>query len=280
MVKRFRRPPDHRTPTFLPGRGPRLRLGIWPTDPRVGHLVVLEHEHVPAPSDLDRIIGDARAQDLRAIRTTALFPDAAAVLLDRGFTPIDSLTLLRIPFDEPDQRHDRRSDRRRGGLSRAPVSDPSLRTRRLRVSDDAAAAEVDRLAFGPMWGYDRRTVTEVRGATPVHRARRIGDRRRPDAYAISGAGGTTGYIQRLAVRPDRHRCGLASALVADSLHWMRSRGLGSALVNTASDNHAALALYDRFGFRALPERLTVAELSLCTDSPTTSGVDPEPLGRI
>ena len=136
------------------------------------------------------------------------------------------------------------------------------RVRRLRRHHHAAAAVADRDAFGTRWGYDATAVSEVRRATPVHHARRIADRTTVDGYAISGAGATTGYLQRLAVRSYHRRRGLASALVTDALRWMTTRGVDSALVNTSVENTAALALYERFGFAALPERLTVAELAL------------------
>ena len=207
---------------------------------------------------------------MRAVRTSALFPEAAERFLTYGFVRLDTLTLLRLDLD-PDtttpatprwSRLDPDRSTARPGHDRRTGTTPGVGIRPLRGRHETGAAEVDRLAFGPLWGYDRRTVTEVRRATPAHWARRIGPRDRLEGYAISGAGGTTGYLQRLAVRPDRHRCGLASALVDDSLRWMTTRGLGVALVNTGSGNRAALALYQRFGFRALPERLTVAELSL------------------
>lgn len=232
----------------------------------MGHLVILDHDHVPAEHEIDRLVHTARERGLRAIRTGALFPEAAEMLLEHGFAHLDTLMLLQRDLDEPAELD--QPDRTGSGHDR---SEDTVSIRRLGISQDAAAAEVDRLAFGPLWGYDRRTVTDVRRATPAHLARRIGTRRRVDAYAISGAGGTTGYLQRLAVRPDRHRCGLASALVADSLRWMNARGLDSALVNTAADNHAALALYDRFGFRSLGQQLTVAELQLLPTATTTVG---------
>lgn len=251
-MKLLRRTRRARTLTTIGGRRPRLWLGTWPTDSAVGHLIVTDHEHTPSTAEIARAIDEARARGMATVRTGALFPDAASALLDHGFAPIDTLTLLQrdlagIAADD-------------GTTSPSTGEAPAIR--RLRVTDDAAAAEVDQLAFGRMWGYDRDTVTEVRRATPAHRARRIGPRRHIEAYAISGAGDSTGYLQRLAVRPDRRRSGLASALVADSLRWMNARGLDSALVNTAADNRAALALYERFGFRQLHQQLTVAELRI------------------
>jgi ribosomal protein S18 acetylase RimI-like enzyme len=79
------------------------------------------------------------------------------------------------------------------------------------------------------------------------------------AYAISGRDGRNGYIQRLAVDPEHQRAGHGAALVADSLRWMARWRVHRALVNTHVGNTAALALYHRFGFVDLTERLHVYE---------------------
>ena len=64
-------------------------------------------------------------------------------------------------------------------------------------------------------------------------------------------------MQRLAVRPEAAGQGWGSALVLDGLGWMASAGCIEALVNTHADNDRALKLYDRLGFRALPDGLVV-----------------------
>lgn len=223
-----------------------MRLEPWPTDPTVGHLVLLEYQSVPTVAEIDEMVERARRQGLVSVRTSALFPSAADVVLDAGFEPLDSLALLRAELldDDPDR------------AAREGAGTGAHRVRRLWATQHARAAAVDQLAFGPTWGYDAGSLAATRRATPAHRARRVG---RIDGYAISGAGGSTGYVQRLAVRPDRQRQGIADALVVDALAWMRSRRIDSVLVNTGVDNVAALRLYERHGFRELPDRLTVAE---------------------
>jgi ribosomal protein S18 acetylase RimI-like enzyme len=223
-----------------------MRLDVWPTDSTVGHLIVLEHDAVPSPDELANWIERARRRGFRALRTGALFPDAASSVVDAGFRPLDSLVLLRVDLD---------------GLGHGGES-AGARVTRLWARHHPAAAHVDQLSFGAAWGNDAQSLADIRRATPAHWARRVGSGRRVDAFAISGAGGRTGYVQRLAVHPDHRRSGIANALVHDALAWMGARGLSSALVNTGEDNTAALALYERWGFRRLADRLTVAELDL------------------
>lgn len=242
-----------------------MRLESWPTDPTVGQLVLLEYDSAPTVAEIDEMVERARRRGHVSVRTSALFPLAADAVLDAGFEPLDSLVLLRAELidDVPDQddddqdvpdQDDDQDGGDRAGHDRARAD--AHRVRRLWSAQHARAAEVDQLAFGPVWGYDARSLAATRRATPAHWARRVGT---IDGYAISGAGGSTGYVQRLAVRPDRQRQGIADALVADALAWMRARRVGSVLVNTGVDNVAARRLYERHGFRELPDRLTVAE---------------------
>ena len=74
---------------------------------------------------------------------------------------------------------------------------------------------------------------------------------------VHGRAGPAGYVQRLAVRPEASGRGWGSALVLDGLRWMARTGCKEALVNTHTDNARALALYERLGFRPLPDGLVV-----------------------
>ena len=81
------------------------------------------------------------------------------------------------------------------------------------------------------------------------------------AFAISGRAGTRGYLQRVAVDPRARRQGFGRILVTDALGWMRRHRVTTALVNTATDNVAARALYNSFGFRRRDAELKVLEFT-------------------
>ncbi len=216
----------------------------WPGDETVGHLVLLDHGAIPSSVDLDQWIEQARSSGLRAVRTGAMFPRTAEVFADAGFATIDTLALLEL---------DLRASRR-----------PAIRlqTKRLTRRHTREAVAIDRRAFGAPWANDAASLTAIRRATPAYRARQLSVDDQLVAFAISGVAGQTGYLQRLAVDPRHQRGGRGKSLVADALCWMHDRHLANALVNTAVGNVAALALYDQFGFRQRPDRLTIAELDL------------------
>jgi ribosomal protein S18 acetylase RimI-like enzyme len=229
------------------------RMRPWPNDPTIAHLVFVDHADVPSPGDLRRAIDQARRRGVRAIRTSALFPQSAEVVLSHGFDVIDRLALLTRP------------------LSVGSVPEPGRPTRPLLPWQLPAAAAIDRDAFGPSWGNDTASLRDIRRATPRHRARTVRNGREMTGFAISGAAGDTGYLQRIAVAERHRRQGFARDLVADSLRWMSVQGLSTALVNTGIDNQPALDLYDRFGFRRLDHELTIAEFDLRAGAPDPDG---------
>ena len=72
----------------------------------------------------------------------------------------------------------------------------------------------------------------------------------------------SGFIQRLAVDPARQRTGVGLRLMHAAHRWLRSHRCTTALVNTETDNLAALRLYQRFGYAELPYGLQVLERPL------------------
>ncbi|MGA7757775.1 MAG: GNAT family N-acetyltransferase, partial [Ilumatobacteraceae bacterium] len=136
------------------------------------------------------------------------------------------------------------------------------RLRRLRPSMLDEASRVDRRAFGAPWANDAAALGDIMSATPHHRSRCVQLDGRMVAFAISGRAGPWGYIQRLAVDPSAQRVGLGRALVDDAVRWMRRRHVARVLVNTASDNVAALSLYRSYGFDDRPDDLTILERAL------------------
>ena len=133
-------------------------------------------------------------------------------------------------------------------------------TRRARPSDRHAVLDIDHRAFQPFWQLDESGLSDAVGATPVVRFRVTHER--PvgvTGYAIFGLAARRGYLQRLAVDPDRSGKGLGSVLVGDGLRWLVRRGATSALVNTQETNERAYQLYLRLGF--VPERYQLVVLS-------------------
>ena len=238
-------PVDPAAPTLVPVRG-ALRLRTWPDDDQVGVVLPTDHHAVPRAADVACVIEAGRSRGLRALRTGALFPAAAAVFHDAGFRTIDTLALLEVQLAD----------------AVVPAGPTQHRVRPLRRWQHEQAAAVDRRAFGPLWGNDASTIREVRGATPVHHARRVDADGALAGLAITGAAGRTGYLQRLAVDPAHQRRGIALALVVDAVVWMQRRGLRDAVVNTGVGNEPALRLYERLGFRRRDEHLVIGELAL------------------
>jgi ribosomal protein S18 acetylase RimI-like enzyme len=226
----------------------RARLGRWPDRADVAHLVLLDHHMVPDRDHVESWLADGRAQGATTLRTGALFPPSTPAFLAAGFEVIDTLSLLELDL----------RDNAPGRTGERHVA----RLRRLRPSQLDEAAAVDQRAFPAPWANNAAALGDIVNATPRHRARCVLHDGQMVAFSISGRASTWGYVQRLAVDPSARRRGLARLLVADALDWMRRRDVERVLVNTATDNAAALALYRSLGFVERPERLTILERSL------------------
>jgi ribosomal protein S18 acetylase RimI-like enzyme len=245
-------------------RPARARLGRWPHDDGVVHLVLLDHHMVPTDADVVGWIDEAHERGARLVRTGALFPNATAPFLGAGFHVADTLTLLsrtlrshaRSPGDTggPDAREDR--------APRLRATDGQVRMRRLRPSMLGEAAEIDARSFSAPWANDATALADIMAATPFHRSRSIHHHGRMVAFSISGRADRFGYVQRLAVDPSTRRRGFAQLLLHDALQWMRRRSVAEVMVNTATDNHRALALYEAAGFEPRPGSLLILERAL------------------
>jgi len=167
-----------------------------------------------------------------------------------GFTVKQELSLLTAPLQE------------------VPSRAQTVSARRVTA---AQAIRIDCAAFHGEWAIDPPALLSAKQATQFHRLRGLGSSpmRRTTSYCLSGftpssAESQYGYIQRLAVHPSSQRNGYGRKLVLDAMHWLGSRGMQHALVNTDSTNEAALSLYHSLGFAPMTYSLYVLERA-CTD---------------
>lgn len=244
----------------------RARVRAWGADPGIVQLALVDQEIVPGVAEIQAWVDGIDDDGVHTVRTGALFPAAADRFAAAGFAVVDTLVLLRIdltrvaPVPSParDDGEEEEEEEEDGRGDDVAVTAP------LRRHHHPAAAAIDRDAFGPPWGNDVEDLEEIRSATPRHHATgrflRTGRLRRDlVAFAITGAAGGNGYLQRLAVAPRHQQGGHGRALTTEALAWMRRRRLHAGLVNTATANHAALALYTSLGFRPMSERLVVMQ---------------------
>jgi ribosomal protein S18 acetylase RimI-like enzyme len=236
-------------PLILHSGAGRARVRPWCHDPDVAQLTFTDHGFVPTSTGLRVWLSELRTRGFAAVRTGAVGEAGADTLQRQGFEVVQRLALLDLSLVG----------------WRAPAAN-RVRTEQLRVRDRAAAAEVDRAAFGDPWALDPLGITETCKATPAHRSRTVDGSTGAGAgligYAITGRADFTGYLQRLAVCPDHQGRGVGFSLTRDSLVWMQRRRLTRAMVNTHIDNVVALRLYQRFGFRVMPQGLVVLSRGL------------------
>jgi len=224
-----------------------LRVASWRGDPKIALVTTLPGQPSPGRRELERTLETLAARGYEVVLTGALDVAAQRPYLTAGFEAHARLHVLGRPLDDlppPTERWPLHLARRR---------------------DREQVHDVDTAAFSPFWHLGEAGLDDALAATPEARFRVARDDR-VVGYAISGCAGRQGYIQRLAVHPERRRAGLGAALVLDGLAWMRRRGADDAVVNTQVDNNAALALYDHLGFRLRGPGLRVLRRALASSA--------------
>lgn len=127
--------------------------------------------------------------------------------------------------------------------------------RSMRPNDLSEVAELDAAAFMPLWQNPvdalERALPQATSATVVEDAQGL------VGYQLSTANPFGAHLARLAVRPDAQRRGLGSLIVTDLIRRLNDKGVARLTVNTQSDNHASLALYEKMGFVVTGEKFPV-----------------------
>jgi len=222
------------------------RTGRWRSDKAVAFLVPVPEGVAPSAEFARRCLGLLAAQGFERVVTVALSPTEQSGFLEAGFVVHEHLHLLVLdsavtippPPDEP-------------------------RLHRAGLVFRGGVLGVDAAAFAPFWRLDRAGLREALLATPERRLRVVlGKRHKVVGYAICGAAGERGFVQRLAVDPQSQGQGLGKRLLLDGLAWLRSAGARQIVVNTQKGNNTALRLYRQVGFRDDPAGLCVLSAGL------------------
>jgi GNAT superfamily N-acetyltransferase len=217
------------------------RTGRWRADGSVAYLVPVPDGRPASAEFVRRCLRLLAKQGYERVVTGALSPGEQQGFLEAGFEVHEQLHLLTLDNVMP-----------------LPPLPPGPRLHRARVSRKRGVLEVDAAAFAPFWRLDRAGLREALGATPQRRLRVVlRSSRQVTGYAICGASGGRGFVQRLAVAPSEQGHGLGRLLLLDGLHWLRDVGTQQIAVNTQQGNEAALALYRQVGFREDPAGLCV-----------------------
>lgn len=227
----------------------RLRIATWRGDATTAYLSPARGR--PGALDIERCLDQLPALGFTSALTAALGPADREPFLAAGFSVHERLHLLSRSVDD---------------LPRAAHT--AVELRRVRRGERPAVLAVDHAAFPPFWRLDSAALDDALAATPTARMR-VAERRGGaglDGYAVTGRAGSRGYLQRLAVDPGVQRLGIGSALVVDGLRWLRRWGAREVFVNTQEDNHAALQLYERLGFRRQRDGLAVLRRPLAASA--------------
>ena len=131
---------------------------------------------------------------------------------------------------------------------------------KIRQKDLQEILMIDHAAFDSFWQFDKTAFLNAKNATPYTRLRMIKEGKEIVAYAITGAGITDGFIQRLAVLPDFQNCGFGTYLLNDGLRWLQRKGVTNTWVNTQPTNTAAINLYRKAKFEICENDLAVLSL--------------------
>ena len=205
-------------------------FGNWPYDPTTALLTLRSSHHPEATITSDVVkmwLGTAQHGGFARVRTNAVSPQLAGILATVGFSVKQELSLLTAP------------------LQNVPSTAQPASAQRITA---AQAVRIDCAAFHGEWAIDPPALLATKQATQFHRLRGLGPSRlrRTSSYC-------------LAVHPSAQRCGQGRKLVLDAMHWLGSRGMQHALVNTDITNAAALSLYRSLGFTPMSYSLYVLE---------------------
>ncbi len=220
-----------------------FRVRPWQSDSSIAHLTAAPGARPPGTEEISECLGKVRDLGYNSALTSAIDTTEAPQYRAVGFTERDRLVVLR---------HDL------SGVSDEGEADTSeIELRRARRRDRPVCLRIDQKAFEPFWRMDEAGLADAEAATPSRRFRVALSGNQLAGFAVTGRGGSQGFIQRLATDPDQQRRGIATLLVNDALRWCSRRHCREVFVNTQVSNNPATRLYEKLGFVTTPNDLVV-----------------------
>jgi len=133
---------------------------------------------------------------------------------------------------------------------------PALTVRRATPAEYAAVIQLDTAAFTSPW-----QLSPAMLQLAIAQADYLTVAEAPDGnllgYQLSTANRNNSHLARLATLPAAQRQGVGSALVADLIAHYASLEGRELTVNTQHNNHASLAVYQKFGYTLTGARFPV-----------------------
>ena len=226
-------------------------------DPKAAFLIISgahnDNFSFPGPDMIEQWLTTLKSWGYCRVRTCALSTAPNQALQAVGFAPAQHLMLMSMTHWTPPS------------FSLAPDITPKKALRwghrmSSRLRDDIL--RLDARAFGHTWALDTDGLTDALRATSRSQVLVARHKGVIQGFAVVGATGGTGYLQRLAVDAHAQRAGVGSCLVAAAVQWSSRKGCRHTVVNTDINNHSAQRLYEKIGFVSLPNRLTVLHKEL------------------
>jgi ribosomal-protein-alanine N-acetyltransferase len=112
---------------------------------------------------------------------------------------------------------------------------------------------IEEAAFEPLWRHDATEFREIATEYPYFVVAEL-----PDGsiggYQCNTVDDDTGFLVRIAVRPDLHGQGIGARLMAEAMAFFTRMRVARVLLNAEDANTRACRLYEWFGFELVPQR--------------------------
>lgn len=130
-----------------------------------------------------------------------------------------------------------------------------IRIRRMSEADLPDVTRTDNASFDPLWHNSlatlQRALSQALFATVAESRDGI------VGYQLTTGHGQRAHLARLAVDPSMQGRGVGRALLGDLFEYLMQNSIARLSVNTQSDNHVSLSLYEKMGFTRTREEYPV-----------------------